>query len=77
MPDGDTIDRFRTLLVTHGLQEKLFGQVVNLLSVQGLIETEVYGDSGYLGAGKREDAIIQNKNGKQIKYKVNRRPSQT
>ena len=37
VPDGDTIGRFRALLVAHGLQEKLFGQVVNLLSVQGLI----------------------------------------
>ena len=39
-------------------------------------ETEVYGDSGYLGAGKREDAVIKNKSGKRIKYKINRRPSQ-
>ena len=37
VPDGDTIGRFRALLVQHGLQEKLFAQVVNLLSVQGLI----------------------------------------
>ncbi len=37
VPDGDTIGRFRALLVEHGLQEKLFGQVVDLLSVQGLI----------------------------------------
>ena len=155
VPDGDTIGRFRALLVGHGLQEKLFGQVVDLLRVQGLIikkgtivdstiiaapsstknrekkcdpeasqvkkgnawhfgykahigvdrntglvhhvevtsanvhdvtvaahlltgeETEIYGDSGYLGAGKREDAIIKNKHGKLIKYKINRRPSQT
>lgn len=155
VPDGDTIGRFRALLVKHGLQEKLFQQVVDLLSAQGLIlkkgtivdstiisapsstknregkrdpeacqvkkgnawhfgykahigvdketglvhhvevtsanvhdvtvvprllsgeETEVYGDSGYLGAGKREDAVIKNKNGKRVKYKVNRRPSQT
>ena len=39
-------------------------------------EEVVYGDSGYLGAGKREDAIIQNKSGRKIKYKINRRPSQ-
>lgn len=37
VPDGDTIGRFRALLIEHGLQEKLFEQVVNLLSVQGLI----------------------------------------
>ena len=39
-------------------------------------ETVVYGDSGYLGAAKREDAITKNNCGKQIRYKLNRRPSQ-
>ena len=39
-------------------------------------ETAVYGDSGYLGAEKREEAIVRNKQGKKIRYKVNRRPSQ-
>lgn len=39
-------------------------------------ETVVYGDSGYLGAEKREDAVKKNKNGKRICYKINRRPSQ-
>ena len=39
-------------------------------------EEAVYGDSGYLGAGKREDAIVRNKSGHKIKYKINRRPSQ-
>ena len=141
VPDGDTIGRFRALLVTYGLLEKLFAQVVGLLTVQGLIfkkgtivdstiiaapsstknrekqrdpdahqtkkgntwyfgykahigvdkdtglvhhvevtganvhdvavvpdlltgeETEVYGDSGYLGANKREDAVTRNKQG--------------
>lgn len=37
VPDGDTIGRFRALLVQHGLQEKLFTQVVNLLMERGLI----------------------------------------
>ncbi len=155
IPDGDTIGRFRALLVKNGLHEKLFAQVVGLLSVQGLIlrkgtivdstiiaapsstknrekkrdpdahqtkkgntwyfgykahigvdretglvhhvevtganvhdvtvvpalltgdETEVYGDSGYLGANKREGAITRNRNGKMIRYKINRRPSQS
>lgn len=155
VPDGDTIGRFRALLAEHGLQEKLFAQVVGLLTQQGLIlkkgtivdstiiaappskknkerqrdpdahqtkkgntwyfgykahigadkqtglihhvevtgaqihdvtmvsklltgeETEVYGDSGYLGAQKRDDAITRNKQGKKIKYKTNRRPSQS
>ena len=39
-------------------------------------EEVVYGDSGYLGSGKREDAIVRNKSGRKIKYKINRRPSQ-
>ena len=40
-------------------------------------ETAVYGDSDYLGAEKREDAVTQNKQGKRIRYKTNRRPSQS
>lgn len=40
-------------------------------------ETVVYGDSGYLGAEKRENAIVRNHQGKRIRYKVNRRPSQS
>ena len=39
-------------------------------------EPLVYRDSGYLGADKRDDAIIRNKSGRKIKYKINRRPSQ-
>ena len=37
VPDGDTIGRFRALLVKHGLQKKLFTQVVELLETKGLI----------------------------------------
>ena len=33
-------------------------------------ETAVYGDSGYLGAEKQDDAIIRNTKGKKIKYKI-------
>jgi IS5 family transposase len=155
VPDGDTIGRFRALLVEHGLQEKLFAQVVQMLSEHGLIlkkgtivdstiiaappstknrekerdpeahqtkkgnawyfgykahigvdektglvhhvevtganvhdvtvvpnlltgeETEVCGDSGYLGAEKREDAVRHNKQGRKIRYKVNCRPSKS
>lgn len=40
-------------------------------------ENEIYGDSGYLGAENREDAIIKNVNGKKINYKINKRPSQS
>ena len=39
-------------------------------------ESIVYGDSGYLGAAKREDAITKNDAGKRIRCKLNRRPSQ-
>lgn len=39
-------------------------------------ETFVYGDSGYIGADKRENAIVKNNCGKKIRYKINRRPSQ-
>ena len=154
VPDGDTLGRFRNLLMRNGLQQELFAQVVGLLMQRGLIlkkgtivdstiisapsstknkekqrdpeahqvkkgnawhfgykahigvdkdsglvhtvevtsanvhdvtmtsqlltgeETVVYGDSGYLGAGKREDAVIRNQSGKHIRYKFNRRPSQ-
>ena len=154
VPDGDTLGRFRNLLLKNGLQEKLFSQVVAALMERGLIlkkgtivdstiisapsstknkekkrdpdahqvkkgntwhfgykahigvdrdsglvhtveataanvhdatetsklltgdEDEVYGDSGYLGAEKRGDAIIRNRAGRKIKYRINRRPSQ-
>jgi IS5 family transposase len=38
-------------------------------------EEEAYGDGGYTGAEKREDAVVKNKAGKKIKYKIARRPS--
>jgi IS5 family transposase len=154
VPDGDTIGRFRNILIRNDLQEKLFVQVVTLLQQKGLIlkkgtiidstiiaappstknrenqrdpdahqtkkgntwhfgykahigvdkdsglvhhvevtaanvhdvsvtsklltgeEETVNGDSGYLGADKREDAIVRNKSGKKIKYQINCRPSQ-
>lgn len=155
VPDGDTLGRFRNLLIREGLQEKLFGQVVELLTARGLIlkkgtivdstfieapsstknrkkerdpeahsakkgktwhfgykahigvdrdsglvhtvkvtaanvhdvavaaqlltgeEETVHGDSGYLGAQKRPEAIRRNRAGKWIRYKINRRPSQS
>jgi Transposase and inactivated derivatives, IS5 family len=155
VPDGDTIGRFRALLVKHGVQKQLFAQVVSLLEAKGLIlkkgtivdstiiaapsstknrekkrdteahqtkkgntwhfgykahigvdkssglvhhvettaanvhdvtlvpkllygeEASVHGDSGYLGAEKREDAITHNSRGQRIQYKINRRPSQS
>lgn len=154
VPDGDTLGRFRNILLDNGLQEELFEQVVKQLQEEGLLlkkgtivdstiiaapsstknrekqrdpeahqvkkgnqwyfgykahigvdkdsglvhtlevtaanihdvtmtsklltgeETEVYGDSGYLGADKREDAVKKNCSGKRIRYKLGRRPSQ-
>lgn len=154
VPDGDTIGRFRNILIAGNLQEQLFAQVVELVTERGLMlkkgtivdsalieapsstknrerkrdpeahqvkkgnawhfgykahigvdkdsglvhhvkvtagnvsdvvmtsglltgeEQTVHGDSGYLGAGKREDAITHNDHGKKIKYAINRRPSQ-
>ena len=153
VPDGDTIGRFRNLLIEHDLQKKIFDEVVRLLTERGLIlkkgtivdstfiespsstknqkkerdpeahsskkgntwhfgykahigvdsesglvhhaettsanehdvtmtsklmhgeEETLHGDSGYLGADKREGAIVKNKSGKKIKYNINRRPS--
>lgn len=155
VPDGDTIGRFRNILISSGVQEQLFLQVVKALQEKGLLlkkgtivdstiinapsstknrekkrdpdahqtkkgnewrfgykahigvdkdtglvhkvvvtganvhdvvvvsqllsgeEETVSGDSGYLGAEKRDDAIIYNKNGKRIRYKINKRPSQS
>lgn len=39
-------------------------------------EGAVYGDSGYLGAEKREGAVLRNRQGKKGRYKINRHPSQ-
>ena len=39
-------------------------------------ETDVYGDSGYLGSEKKEDAIRVNQSGETIQYHINLRPSQ-
>lgn len=154
VPDGDTIGRFRNILVSNDLQEKLFAQVIDLLQQKGLIlktgtivdstfieapsstknkekqrdpeahqakkgntwhfgykahigvdkdsglvhhlkvtaanmhdvtetpkllggeEETVYGDSGYMGAEKRKEAMTHNKRGKKIKYIISRRPTQ-
>ena len=154
VPGGDTLGRFRNLLMQNGLQEKMFSQVVILLMERGLIlkkgtimdstiiaapsstknkdkqrdpdahqvkkgsawyfgykahigvdkdsglvhtievtsanvhgvtmtshlltgeDAVVYGDSGYLGADKRENAVTKNKSCKRVLYKLNRRPPQ-
>lgn len=41
VPDGDTLGRFRNLLIRNNLQEKLFAQVVGLLAQGGLILKKV------------------------------------
>jgi IS5 family transposase len=154
VPDGDTIGRFRNILESNGLQERLFTQVLEQLTERGLMlkkgtivdssiiaapsstknrekkrdpdahqtkkgnawhfgykahigvdkdsglvhhvevtaanvhdvavtsklltgaEETVNGDSGYLGAEKREDSVARNKHGRKIRYQINRRPSQ-
>ena len=40
-------------------------------------ERVVYGDSGYLGAEKWEDATVHNNQGMRIRYKINRCPSKS
>lgn len=153
IPNGDTVGRFRNILIENELQGKLFEDVVNRLKSKGLIlmkgtivdstliaapsstknqkkerdpdahqtkkgnqwhfgykghigvdrdsglihkvettaanvhdvtqvaellegtEEEVYGDSGYLGAEKREEAIHTNDKGQEIKYNICARPS--
>lgn len=37
VPDGDTLGRFRNILMRNGIQQKLFAQVVELLMQRGLI----------------------------------------
>lgn len=37
VPDGDTLGRFRNLLIRNGIQEKLFAQVARLLQERGLL----------------------------------------
>jgi predicted transposase YbfD/YdcC len=50
VPDGDTLGRFRNLLIKNELQEKLFGQVVELLQRKGLTTV----DKGHGRLEKRE-----------------------
>ena len=37
VPDGDTLGRFRNLLIKNGLQERLFARVVEMLKAKGMI----------------------------------------
>ena len=153
VPDGDTIGRFRNILIKHDLQEKIFNIVLEQITNRGLIlkkgtivdstfieapsstknckkerdreahsarkgntwhfgykahigvdretglvhhvkttsanvhdvtvvsdllhgeEETMHGDSGYIGAEKRPEAIRKNKQGKKIKYIICRKSS--
>lgn len=37
VPGGDTVGRFRNILIENGLQKKLFVQVIELLQQKGLL----------------------------------------
>ena len=37
VPNGDTLGRFRNLLIRNGIQEKLFAQVVEQMETRGLL----------------------------------------
>ncbi len=37
VPNGDTIGRFRNLLIKHGIDEQIFAQVLGILNKRGLI----------------------------------------
>ena len=39
VPDGDTLWRFRNILMRNGIQQELFAQVVELLMQRGLVHT--------------------------------------
>ncbi len=65
-----------TGLIHHA--EVTAGNVSDVSEISQLMtgeEEEIYGDSGYTGAEKREEAIITNDKGKKIRYKINKRRS--
>ena len=58
--------------------ETTAANVHDVTQVAGLMdgtEKELYGNSGYLGAEKREEAILTNNQGKEIQYIICARPS--
>ena len=51
VPDGDTLGRFRNILLKNGIQQELFAQVVELLTQRGLIlKRETIVDSTFIEA---------------------------
>ncbi len=53
---------------------EIFLELIQPSYYKGELGNKPYGDSGYIGANKRPEAIKKNKNGKNIKYLINRRP---
>lgn len=51
VPDGDTLGRFRNILLKNGIRQELFAQVVELLTQRGLIlKRETIVDSTFIEA---------------------------
>ena len=51
VPDGDTLGRFRNILIRNGIQQELFAQAVELLMQRGLIlKRGTIVDSAFIGA---------------------------
>ena len=73
----------RELMQVRGQVHTIRGNSANVSDVTMVPELltdedrGVYGDSGYMGDRKREDATVHNNQGKQIRYKIKCRPSQS
>lgn len=70
-------DRDSGLIHTAGVTSANIHDVCMTAELLTGEEEIVHGDSGYLGAEKRPEAIQENKNGKKIHYKINRQLSQS
>ena len=88
VPDATTLLKFRHMLETNKLGEKLLDDVNSRLDKAGLMMHDVtetanliredneviYGDSGYLGAVS-QPAIKDDEKKSKIEFRVNKRPS--
>ena len=59
------------------IDSRAFSDFCDVESSNQIPDGDTIGDSGYLGVEKRADAIIRNKKNRKIRYKINRRPSQS